>query len=218
MMRRWIVLIVVVVATIGVLLMIRQKKGRPSVPPPDVARPLRVERGTEVEAYTRYRPSALPVSLTFEYPETWRAGEERGRGGAYHQIVVLGPRNASDTYNVGITVRVVPAAPAGGRYADVEALVAGRRAQYARVAGAETLVDQPRRVQGRNGSELEVRLPAKLPRGGSHGAVPVTLKTHAVMLPHGDHLIELSYSADTGNYERYHPVFDRLLESLQLGS
>ncbi|MBI3997220.1 MAG: hypothetical protein HY352_06135 [Candidatus Omnitrophica bacterium] len=159
----------------------------------------------------------MSLPFTFEYPAAWVAAEEDGRGAAYQQVLILGPRNTSDTYTAGLTIRVMPTQAAGGKYAALEDLVQWRRAQHARAQALTSLRDGPTQVLGLPGAELEFQFQATVPPGGApHGATQMTLKTHTVLVAHDERLYEFAFSADAADYDRYHPAFDRLLHTLHL--
>lgn len=49
--------------------------------------------------------SPLPY-IYFEYPESWTISQAVGKG--YKEIMVLGPRNIEDTFNLAMVVRFTP--------------------------------------------------------------------------------------------------------------
>ena len=218
-MKRRLVIGLLLAGSLGAFLM-GQRSEQPGDPPreipepPDAPRPDLVVSPEGLEAFVPYRGRRFSVPFTFDYPRNWVAGEEEGRSEPYQQIVILGPRNAQDTYSAGLTIRILPTRAAGGSYADLSELAQWRRSQHAQTKDAVILKEQMAHVGGLSGTELEVE---------SHAALPpraleqhrTTLRTHLVMLAKGDRLYEFSYSADAHDYPRYHSAFDRLLRSLR---
>lgn len=49
--------------------------------------------------------SPLPY-IYFEYPENWEVNQVTGKG--YKEIMILGPRNIEDTFNIAMVVRFTP--------------------------------------------------------------------------------------------------------------
>ena len=75
------------------------------------------------------------------------------------------------------------------------------------------LKDAATDVCGLSGREIELQVTAALPPD-SLAPKETTLRTHHVAVAKGDQLYEFVYSADAGNYPRYHAAFDRLLQTL----
>ncbi|MBI4342797.1 MAG: hypothetical protein HY599_05470 [Candidatus Omnitrophica bacterium] len=148
-------------------------------------------------------------------PAGWRLERERGRTEPYHQIRLVGARNAEDTYTAFISIRVRPLREAGGFYAHVGELVRhsiDRRLEGARVEGPRAV-----RVAGVPAEELIVvyTIPALRHHAGAKPAdIPVT--TRSMFFERGSSCYELVYSADTREYARHEAVFTRLLESLRV--
>ncbi len=169
------------------------------------------ERVSGIGPWTVFRDPGLPA-LTFEYPGNWPAGVEVGRGESYWQVVILGPRNAEDSYNPGLTVRSMPV-QAGGRYADVPSLVDARRNQYAASPQFRMLEDAPYAVAGVSGWHLIFTYVVPLPPS-SINAKPTPLQTRLVIFSLGGTLYELVYSADAREYAAHQGVFAHLLQSI----
>ncbi len=219
MNRRRLVIVLLMIAILGVW-MTQQRSGSrhsptdPPVPAPDLPRAATAAPSREIASFSPFRPKKLSLPFRFEYPSNWMAGEEEGQGSPYQQVIVLGPRNALDTYNAGLTVRIMPTKTAGGQYENLEELVQRRRAQHGHSGRLEIVRDQPTRLLGLTGTELEFRVDMRLPQGGSHGSTPTEVQTHTILMAEGNRLFEFIYSADARDYGRYHEAFDHLLQSL----
>jgi len=222
-MKRWQVVVLagsLALAMVAVLMGIR--KGRPErepagipPPPPDSPRDDLMARPTGAGSYVPYRPGPPPtLPLMFEYPENWKVGAEARPAGPYQQVIILGPRNALDTYSAGLVVRELRTRQDGGSYADAGELVERRRRQYQAAAEFALLTDRPLSLGGAPGHELEFEYTTRLPHPHS---VPrlTTVKTRVVVMEHAGKLYELSYSADRQDYERHQPVFAHLLDTVR---
>ena len=190
----------------------------PQGQPPDMPRHLRPVPAAAPDSFQPFRATKVSVPLTFDYPTGWSAGEEQGKQSPYQQVLVLGPRNIEDTYTVGFIVRLLPTRTDGGTHANADELVHWRRTQVEHEATHAWIKDQPIELLGMKGTELEFRSEMKLPPHGTQGGVviPTSVTTRAIVLSYGNRLVELQYSADAHDYERYRPVFEHLLSSLRL--
>ena len=190
----------------------------PQGQPPDMPRHPRHISAAVPDSFQPFRATKVSLPFTFDYPVGWSAGEEQGKHSPYQQVLVLGPRNAQDTYTAGFIVRLLPTKAAGGTHANADELVHWRRTQVVREDTYEWVKDQPIELLGMKGTELEFRSEMKLPPHGTQGgtAIPTSVTTRAIVLSHGNRLVELQYSADAHDYERYRPAFEHLLSSLRL--
>ena len=162
-----------------------------------------------------YQDPSAPLDFTFEYPRNWVTGVDRGSREPYWQVVILGPRNEADSYSASLTVRLLPNPSVGGKFADLEALVEGRKRQYGRQPGFLVLSEDQRDVAGVAAQEWMYRLSIPLP-SHSTSARPTAIQTHEVRLAVRGHLYELIYTADQQDFDAYHRVFLHLLDSLTL--
>ena len=218
-----LIVLIAVIGLIGVPTMMHPLHSHPPTPatppnnpaplPPDLPQPHPAAQLHTIGPYGPFRTKKLSLPFTFEYPRQWVAGEEERSGPhSYQQVVILGPRNAQDTYTAGLTIRVLPTKQAGGEYDDLQALVQWRRAQYLHAEALKWNQDKPVQLQELRGQELEFQFEVKLPKGSER----TTLLTHLVVLAHGERFFEFSYSADAHEYDRYHQTFDHLLQSVRL--
>jgi hypothetical protein len=218
MTRRRVLILALAVGILGVVIMSQRPppagKGGGSPPlPPDLPRPELVARVEGMGPFVPYQPKGLSLPFSFEYPKNWAAGEERGRSEPYQQILILGPRNAQDTYNAGLVIRMLPTQPRGGRFADVGELTQWRRGQFAAAKAFVVLTDRPRSVEDAAGMELEMQFTAALPLP-TMASQDTTLRSHTVIVERDGQLYEFSYSADVRDYQRYYPAFAHLIETL----
>ncbi len=218
-MKLRILIVLLIAGIVGVILMGRRHAQPPKTPQsapsaPDMPRPGVPVHVEGLGTPAPYMGKRFSLPCTFEYPKNWVAGEEEGRGERYQQVIILGPRNTTDTYNAGLIIRVLPTKSAGGTYAGLEALVAWRRAQYAKSEALQILMDRATQVVGVPGTELEWQFTAILPSSRQEPK-RTTLRMHTVLLAKGDQLFEFVYSADTADYPHYHRAFDQLLQTLR---
>ncbi len=181
---------------------------------PDRPRPDRTPHVEGIGPFVPYVPKSLKLACTFEVPDNWLATEQQGRGERYQQIILVGPRNAQDTYHAGLTVRITPVGAGGGSYATLEDLIDWRRKQYAQTAGFSELSFREVSVVGPPAKELKWIFQVTLP--SAVGPQTVLLKNQLVLFAHQEQLYELSFGADAVEFERYAPAFEHLLQSFQL--
>ena len=220
-MKKWLLVVIVLIVFVGAWAVMKrmpspEQPATPSRPPrPDTTKPNQTGHLHAVGLFTRFQPKRVALPFTFEYPKDWVAGEEIGRNASYQQVIILGPRNPNDTYNAGLTIRALPTKAAGGDYTNLEELVKWRQAQHARSRAFQLLQEQPRQLLDWDGVELQFQAEADLVKAAAYGTMPTTVKTHLIVVSHGDRLMEFSYSADAKDYDRFHHAFEHLLQSVQ---
>ena len=172
-------------------------------------------RVTGAEAPVMFADAGVPFDFTFEYPGNWVKGVDRGAHEPYWQVVMLGPRNAEDTYSASLTVRLLPSASVGGQFKNLDALVKERKRRQSRNSGFTVVLEGPLQVAGTPAQELlySIVVPLSTP---ARKAAPAVLQSHEVRLSVRGHLYELIYTADQRDFEAYHKVFTHLLESVTL--
>jgi hypothetical protein len=185
-----------------------------SIVPPDEMPRKPAAPVVSIGPFAAIAPRTLSLGVAFEYPQNWQVGEERRQQPPFQQLIILGPRNAADSYTAGIIVRVLPVKARGGEYASLQELAAWRRTQYASASGVQFTRDEVVSRFGGEGRELELQYGARVGRQTA-GTSPITLKHHFVMVARGDTLYEFAFSADALEYDLYHPAFARLLESIR---
>jgi hypothetical protein len=171
-----------------------------------------------VGPWKRYEPADVPLGVTFEYPQNWVAGAERGRQQPYWQVIILGPRNPEDTFSATLVVRKLPKRTAGGVHEDLDALLRARRRQYEARQRLVTFEETQRTLLDRRAQQLQFAYAATIPTAQDQTKTLTTrLQVVIVSLDVGDHLYELTYEADADEFSLYQPVFEHLLETLRLG-
>ena len=120
------------------------------------------------------------LACTFEYPENWAIGTEKGRKQPYQQAIILGPRNSSDNFSASLTVRRMPAKAAGGLYAQLADLTEERRKQYASNPHYRQLNAGERVVGGRKAALMTIEYAVAIPPYGKLQGEQVSLRTQFV--------------------------------------
>ncbi len=156
------------------------------------------------------------LACTFEYPENWAIGTEKGRKLPYQQAIILGPRNSSDNFSASLTVRRIPNQASGGMYAQLPDLTEARRKQYASNPHYRQLNTGERIVSGQKAISLTIEYAVPIPPYGKLQGEPVTLQTQFIQFESAGAFYELSFSADARDYPVYEPVFERLLQTFTL--
>ena len=167
-----------------------------------------------VGPWVRYAQPRASFDFTFEYPQNWIAGLEEGRQQPYAQAVILGPRNAADSYSAGLTIRRQPVKALGGLYESVEALRRSRRAQYAAAHDVEIISEGEQPLGKITAWRMELSYTVPLPSHSAE-ATPTRIRLLLVQFAVFEQLYELSFSADASEYLTYRHVFDHLLASLR---
>ena len=164
--------------------------------------------------WVRYQNTRAQLDFAFEYPQNWVVGLEEGRQQPYAQVIILGPRNAANSYSAGLTIRRQPVKTSGGLYENLEALIKSRRSQRAANRAFELLGEREQPLGQLTAWRSEFTDVVPLP---SHSveAKPTKIRTVLVQFAVYEQLYELSFSADTSEYPQYQYVFDHLLNSLR---
>ncbi len=152
------------------------------------------------------------LRLVFRYLPDWRIEEARGLADRYRQVQAWGPRNQDDTYTAHVTVRVSPVKSEGGRYANVDELVAAtRKAIYA------GRVDSERHTTIAELLAVDQTMSYTLPAVHQPGlkALPVPVKTRGLFFEREGHLYELLFSCDSREYDRNSLAFEQLLRTFK---
>ncbi len=158
---------------------------------------------------------AVPfMNLTFRYPDDWRYLEDKGKVEPYHQAMIIGARNAVDTYSVRIVVRGTPLKLNKGRFEDVNQL----KRHYAShlFKDPRVLNDTTHEIGGLTAEDLTVSytVPPLLGTGIKH-SIEFPVKERALFTQNSDCLYEFIYSADAREYDKYHGEFEKLLKSVR---
>jgi len=180
-------------------------------PSPHHLPPVRV---TGVGPWTACAPAAEALSLACECPENWQVGVERNTAQAYTQVIILGPRNAADSFSAGLTLRRLAPKAAGGLYADLSALMAARATQ--RQANPQYVEHGTgeRRLGDVLAFWTDFSVTAPMPPH-SVSAQPTTVRTRIFQFTWQGALYELACAADAADFATYAPVLDHLLATLQ---
>lgn len=175
----------------------------------------RCEAGpTALQGETMYHGTAPELRVTFGYPAQWPLHEEHGKMEPYQAVRIMAPRNTDDTYTSHLSVSGAPLKSHGGKFDSAEE----RIDQYKRhlLPDAQIIAETQGEVGGLKAIELIVSytLPAVHHKGLK--AAPVPVKERKVVIAHGPYLYELTYIADSREYDRYADTFERLLQSFQV--
>ena len=164
--------------------------------------------------YTLYTGTRRALKVSLEYPGKWMLQEEQGKMEFYQGVRMLGPRNADDTYAAYVSVRGFPLRAFGGSYEDLHALVEHYKIHAPR--DSRIVSESPRKVAGAAGRDLtfSFTIPPLHHKGIKALAIPV--KERKVFVEHSPYLYELTYSADSREYDRYAEAFEHLLKTLRL--
>ncbi len=156
------------------------------------------------------------LACTFEYPENWAIGTEKGRKQPYQQAIILGPRNSSDNFSASLTVRRMPNKASGGIYSQLADLTQARQKQYGSNPRYRQLNTGERMVSGQKAVSMTIEYAVPIPPYGKLQAEPVLLQTQFVQFASAGVLYELTFSADARDYAAYEPVFEHLLQTFTL--
>jgi len=168
----------------------------------------------DAEGYDEYVGSAPLLTVRFQYPAGWSLQEEQGQQQPFRQVRIMGPRNADETYRCYLAVLATPMAAAGGAHASVEEMARQYAGHLQR--DAQVVASQDASLAGAKGRDLTVSYTQSAWRfHGVHQPGPVPVKVRTLLLQKGATLYQLTLSADAREYERYAPVFERLLRSFQ---
>ncbi|MCG3176025.1 MAG: hypothetical protein MOGMAGMI_00963 [Candidatus Omnitrophica bacterium] len=166
--------------------------------------------------YSVYRGTSPALRLTFEYPADWSLREETGRIERYAQVLIEGPRNASGTLNPMLVVRSSPRANAGGRHPDARSLMEDHLSHLYK--DPRILINRPVQLSGRKGYETEyTHTIPPLHKPGLKGR-SIDLRTRHLFIENGEHLVEVQFFADRGDFDVYRRDVDRLLTSLKFSA
>lgn len=171
-----------------------------------------------VGSWINYSDQENALGCVFEYPENWAVGTERGQKQAYSQAVILGPRNASNTFSAGLTVRRMMTKASGGLYADLESLKVARQKQYGANAHYKKLDSGEQVLGGQKAAWMVIEYNTPLLPANDLHAFSVTVRMKLVQFAIGNTLYEISYAADVGQYARYEAVFEHLLQTLTIAA
>lgn len=154
------------------------------------------------------------VPVRFQYPNGWRVVEEQGQHERYHQVRLLGPRNAEDTYTCNMSVRRSPLKPYGGTHASAADLIARYKAYAWR--DATIGADRSTTVSGFAAHDLTASYVVPPPHQPELKAIAIPVTTRLLVIERPDSVYEIMYSADAREFAQHAPVFERLLNSLRL--
>lgn len=160
-----------------------------------------------------YRSTAPELPLTFDLPEGWRVSEEAGKIDRYREIIVMGPRNAEDTFSASISVRSEPKKAKGGRFSTLEELVSSHEKHL--FGNPKVLAKQATKVSGAKAVDFlaTYTIPAMRLKGLKPKPIPVKART--VFLEKGGRFYRLSYKADEREFSSHEVRFRRLVETFQ---
>lgn len=176
----------------------------------------RVTGGQTVEDMTTYQEYAGTqpgLMVRFEYPQAWPLHEEQGKREFYRAIRIAGPRNPNDTYTTYLSVRASPLKSFGGKYERLADAIT----QYVDhlLEGSRIIAQQQATVADSTGTDVLVTytMPALHHKGLKAEAVPVTART--VFFEKAPYLYEVTYSADSREYEQHAQAFEHLLTTFR---
>jgi hypothetical protein len=153
------------------------------------------------------------LAARFEYPAGWKARKGSGRLDRFDQVLILGPRNADDTYTTALVVTASPPKAKGGRFAGA------REAAEHQVAtlpsGGQTVARSAARVDGAGAVDVTVRyvIPPLRLKGLKPKEIPV--RTRSAYFEKGGRIFELSYTADEREFDAHAAAFDRLVATFR---
>lgn len=65
-------------------------------------------KGKQDQKYKTYKSNDPVYNFIFEYPETWKVNESRGKTDDYAMVMVIGPRDEANEYSLGLAIVVKP--------------------------------------------------------------------------------------------------------------
>ena len=167
---------------------------------------------TGVGPWVAYQDPTASLGLTFEYPQNWVTGTDIGRNQAYWQLIILGPRNAKNTWSAGLTIRKRSTT---GLYQSLELRIERHLKQAASAPQFQLLEEGSRQVGVFQTWQMTWACTVPLPPHSAQATTPTPIQTRLVIFAIGEHLYELNYSADAKEYPAYQHVFDHLLDTLK---
>ena len=163
--------------------------------------------------YQWYHGPQPYLGISFKYPNHWRLMEDKGKIDSYTQAVVIGPRNADDTYASTFVLRGSPLKNKNGRFENIEQLKQNYVTHLYK--NPSFLSQSSAKVQNHLAEDITViyTLPPMHHKGLKSKEVPV--KARALFVQNGDNLYEFIYNADEKEFEKYITEFESVLKSLR---
>lgn len=171
--------------------------------------------GREQPMFQPYTSTALDVLMAFEYPAGWKMKTEQGKIERYKQIRISGPRNADDTYSCYVAIRTLPLASTGGAFTTADELLA----HYAQALSQDASVKHTTsatRVFGLPAKESTLSQVIPALHTPKLKPLPIPVTTQRVAFVREPYLVEITYSADTREFERNSAAMKRLLKTIRI--
>lgn len=170
----------------------------------------RVREGSTGDRVREFRGTVPLLAARFQYPADWRLKEHRGEREPYAEALVVGPKNAAETFRAAFSVRGVPA---GVRYRSLEAYRDEYLSHFYRDPRIERMTKST--LGGRPAWDVTVSytLPA-LHRPGLKGE-PVPLRSRLLFAEHAGVFYLVTYIVDDREHQAHAPAFARLIDSFR---
>lgn len=159
--------------------------------------------------YEHFANESYSLKVRFDYPRGWRLRLEHGKIETFTQAVILGPRNAADTYTHTIIVRET-------RLDASEDLQQMKKKRIDHLyKDAKVLSESATTVDGAPAQELLVSYVIPPLQLAGHKPPAVAIKSKMIFIQKGVSVFEILYSADSGEFNTNEAAFEQLVKSLR---
>lgn len=161
--------------------------------------------------YSWFKNETFSLKVKFQYPKLWRLRMENGQIERYSQVMVLGPRNADNTYTAAFFVRETKTDSATS-----ESLKALKKKRLDHLYKDPKILSEAPVSVGSVSAEEVTTLHSSPPRFIKGAAnLPVDVRSRMVFLQKGASVFEIVYMADQREFQKNEKDFDRLLKSFR---
>ncbi len=154
--------------------------------------------------FIRFNSENARLNFTFLHPQDWQVLQSRGAKTNYDEVMIVGPRNRQNTYNLALTVRVTPLSQQDGLFPTLDVLVtdylARHRYPFREISRAKGS------LAGCNAVEIEIGYTMPLPINSANSQETPMIE-HRVFLQKDGNLYELIFRAVEEDYFKYLDAF-----------
>lgn len=154
--------------------------------------------------FIRFSSENSRLNFTFLYPQEWRALQNRGTKTNYDEVMIMGPRNRQNTYNLALIVRVTPLTQREGQFPTLDALVtnylARQKHQFREISRAKG------NLAGCDAIEIEIGYTMLLPINNVNPQEMPIIERRIFFQKTGN-LYEMIYRAVEEDYYQYLDLF-----------
>jgi len=163
----------------------------------------------EIGYYAAFTTTNPRLRFAFHYPSDWQAREFDEEG--YDEVLILGPRDRENTYNLALLVSVTPGKAQGGRFATLEEMVVNRLNRSQRLTGFKVLSRVKGELASAEAVEVMVSYNMPLLRAGNRQEIP--LMERWIIAARKGWFYELIYRVTAEDYYTYLDAFQTLVRT-----